>query len=79
MIYVLFFGCRGVLLSLLWLCFWHMQHVICDMVLTIYCVVLWLQGCTAEFALAALLAYAVTDGSEQMSHSASVGAIVLVC
>ena len=32
----------------------------------------------AEFALAALLAYAVTDGSEQTCRSASAGAIVLV-
>lgn len=39
----------------------------------------YLQGCIAEFALAALLAYAVSEGSEEMSHSASVGALVLVC
>ena len=36
------------------------------------------QGCLAEVALAGLLAYAATDSSTQMSHSASVGAIVLV-
>lgn len=36
------------------------------------------QGCLAELALAGLLAYAATDSSTQMSHSASVGAIVLV-
>ncbi len=37
-----------------------------------------LQGCLAEVALAGLLAYAATDTSTQMSHSASIGAIVLV-
>ena len=37
-----------------------------------------LQGCLAEVALAGLLAYAATDASAQMSHTASIGAIVLV-
>ena len=37
-----------------------------------------LQGCIAEVALAGLLAYSVTDTSVQMSHSASVAAIILV-
>ena len=37
-----------------------------------------LQGCLAELALAGLLAYAATDSSAQMSHTASIGAIVLV-
>ncbi len=37
-----------------------------------------LQGCLAEVALAALLAFAATDSSAQMSHTASIGAIVLV-
>ncbi|DBA85607.1 TPA: hypothetical protein ACH3X1_005187 [Trebouxia sp. C0004] len=38
-----------------------------------------IQGCLAEVALAGLLAHAATDSSAQMSHTASVGAIVLVC
>lgn len=37
-----------------------------------------LQGCLAEVALAGLLAYAATDSSAQMTHTASIGAIVLV-
>ena len=37
-----------------------------------------LQGCLAELALAGLLAYAATGSSAQMSHTASIGAIVLV-
>lgn len=36
------------------------------------------QGCLAELALAGLLAYAATDSSAQMSHTASIAAIVLV-
>lgn len=37
-----------------------------------------LQGCSAEVALAGLLAVAATDASAQMTHTASIGAIVLV-
>lgn len=38
-----------------------------------------IQGCLAEIALAGLLATSASDTSTQMSHSASVAAIVLVC